>query len=176
MLDVGQLIELLLALDRIGVVIVEFVDGVPALGAHVFGQLVGAAYLDLQALCDLVGQFVEHADRPVDRGQAQPAHFGQLHVAVVTTAAAAAGHIDIDRHRPGRGQQQNVVVVCARGRDVVVVSCGRRQSRIARFTDFFGSSALVRWSATRPSWRCLQDTRRRRLTTDLISASHHRRA
>jgi len=75
----------------------------------------------------LVGQFVENADGPVNRSQAQPAHFGQLHVAVVTTAAvAAAGHIDIDRHRDGRGQQQSVVV--ANGRDVMlVVVSGRRQ-------------------------------------------------
>lgn len=128
MVDVRQLIELFLALDRVGVVCIELVDGVFALDAHVFGQLVGPGYVDLQALGYLVGQFVKNADGPVDRGQAQPAHFGQLHVDVVgaNTAAAAAGHIDIDRHR--RGQQQiAVVVVVARGRDVVVVVVGSRQ-------------------------------------------------
>lgn len=127
MLDVGQLIELFLAFDGVGVVRVELVDGVFALDAHVLGQLVGAGYVDVQTLGYLVGQFVENADGPVDRGQAQPAHFGQLHVVVVTTTAAA-GHIDIDRHRRGRGQQQSVVVVLASGRDVMwVVVSGRRQ-------------------------------------------------
>jgi len=132
-LDVCQLIELFLALDRVGVVRVELVDGVFALDAHVFGQLVGPGYVDLQALGYLVGQFVENADGPLDRGQAQPAHFGQLHVDVVgvntaAATAAAAGHIDIDRHRRGRGQQQIfvVVVVVARGRDAVVVVGGRQ--------------------------------------------------
>lgn len=128
MLDVGQLFEeLFLALDHVGVVRVVIVDGVFALDAHVFGQLVGPGYVDPHGFGYLVGEFVENADGPVDRGQAQPAHFGGLHVdaAVVNTAAAtaAAGHIDIDRHRRGRGQQQiAVVVVVARGRDVVVVS------------------------------------------------------
>lgn len=129
-LDVRQLIELFLALDRVGVVRVELVDGVFALDAHVFGQLVGPGYVDLQALGYLVGQFVENVDGPLDRGQAQPAHFGQLHVDVVgvntAAATAAAGHIDIDRHRRGRGQQQIVVVVVAPGRDVVVVVGGRQ--------------------------------------------------
>jgi len=131
-LDVRQLIELFLALDRVGIIGVEIVDGVFALDAHVFGQLVGPGYVDLQTLGYLVGQFVENVDGPIDRGQAQPAHFGQLHVdvqvnAAAATAAAAAGHIDIDRHRRGRGQQQIVAVgVVARGRDVVVV-VGRRQ-------------------------------------------------
>jgi len=132
-LDVGQLFEeLFLALDHVGVVRVVIVDGVFALDAHVFGQLVGPGYVDPHGLGYLLGQFVENADGPVDRGQAQPAHFGGLHVgaaaAVANTAAAsaAAGHIDIDRHRRGRGQQQiAVVVVVARGRDVVVV--GGRQ-------------------------------------------------
>lgn len=129
MLDVGQLIELFLAFDGVGVVRVELVDGVFALNAHVLGQLVSAGYVDVQTLGYLVGQFVENAEGPVDRGQAQPAHFGQLHVVVVTTtaAAAAAGHIDIDRHRRGRGQQQSVVV-SASGRVVMsVVVSGRRQ-------------------------------------------------
>jgi len=128
-LDVRQLIELFLALDCVGVVRVELVDGVFALDAHVFGQLVGPGYVDLQALGYLVGEFVKNADGPVDRGQAQPAHFGQLHVDFVgvNTAAAAVGHIDIDRHRRGRGQQQiAVVVVVARGRDAVVVVGGRQ--------------------------------------------------
>jgi len=130
-LDVRQLIELFLAQDRVGVVSVELVDGVFALDAHVFGQLVGPGYVDLQALGYLVGQFVENADGPLDRGQAQPAHFGELHVDVVgvnAAAAAAAGHIDIDRHRRGRGQQQifAVVAVVARGRDAVVVVGGRQ--------------------------------------------------
>jgi len=125
-LDVGQLIELFLAFDGVGVVRVELVDGVFALDAHVLGQLVSAGYVDVQTLGYLVGQFVENADGPVDRGQTQPAHFGQLHVVVVTTTAAA-GHIDIDRHRRGRGQQQSVVVL-ASGRDVMsVVVSGRRQ-------------------------------------------------
>lgn len=125
-LDVRQLIELFLALNRVGVIRVELVDGVFALDAHVFGQLVGPGYVDLQTLGYLVGQFIENVDGPVDRGQAQPAHFGQLHVDDVVNTTAAAGHIDIDRHRRGRGQQQNAVVaVVARGRNVVVV--GLRQ-------------------------------------------------
>jgi len=130
----------------------------------VLGQLVSAGYVDLKALGYLVGQLVEHADGPVDRGQAQPADFGQLHVVVVVTSTAT-GHIDIDHHLRGRGQQQSgVVVFAAHGRDVivVVVVSGRRQSRramrIARFTDFSRSFALV-W----PTEFALF-TRRRRLT------------
>jgi len=46
-LDVSQLIELFLALDRVGVVRVELVDGVFALDAHVLGQLVSAGYVDM---------------------------------------------------------------------------------------------------------------------------------
>lgn len=128
MLDVGQLIELFLAFDGVGVVRVELVDGVFALDAHVLGQLVSAGYVDVQTLGYLVGESVENADGPVDRGQAQPAHFGQLHVVVVVvTTTAAAGHIDIDRHRRGRGQQQSVVVSASGRVAMSVVVSGRRQ-------------------------------------------------
>lgn len=54
LLYVDQLIELFLALDRVGVVGVKIVDGVFAFDAHVLGQLVGTGYVQLQTLGDFV--------------------------------------------------------------------------------------------------------------------------
>lgn len=91
LLAVDQLTELFLTFDRVGVVRVKLVDGVLAFNAHVLGQLVGAGDADLQALGDLAGQLVEHADRPVGYGHAQPAHFRQVHVGGVTLTLTGSG-------------------------------------------------------------------------------------
>lgn len=143
LLDVDQLIELFLAFDGVDVVSVKFVDGVFALDAYVLGQLVGARDADLHALGDLVGQFVEHADGPVGRGQTQPANFGQFHVATDT------------------------VWTVRRVRNVIAA---RRPGPYA----FRGS---FRWWCLPPCDRCssvpsVLFTRRRRVTGQLISASH----
>lgn len=79
LLYVDQLIELFLALDRVGVVGVKIVDGVFALDAYVLGQLVGTGYAQLQTLGYFVCQLVEHVHGPVGCGQAQTTHFRQLH-------------------------------------------------------------------------------------------------